>query len=149
MSFITLMKLSNVMTNNSFQIRDLRVHGHGFEGVSIDDTFELDQVVIERVPSLAFNFDSVNEFSIRNSRFERVSALGFKFGGYASQGRCREFNVYQESSFFSLAPQAFSLKCDKLMLGYNTFNKLQVSVVIIYQSSSLLKNVLCLCRMDR
>jgi len=130
------------MSSISFsQIRDLRVHGHGFEGVSIDDTFELDQVVIERVPSLAFNFDSVNEFSIRNSRFERVSALGFKFGGYASQGRCREFNVYQESSFFSLAPQAFSLKCDKLMLGYNTFNKLQDgSLAITYGFADIQHN---------
>jgi len=83
-----------------------------------------DQVVMERVPSLAFYLDEVNEFRIRNSRFERVSTWGFKFGTEAGSS-CREFNVLQESSFFSLASQAFLMKCDKVLLLQNTFNKLQ------------------------
>ena len=36
------------------------------------------EVTVPRVPSLAFNFDHIKEFSIFGSRFDRVSMWGFK-----------------------------------------------------------------------
>lgn len=111
------------------KVMDLKVNRHAFEGISIEDVFDLSEVVMERVPSLAFNFDSVNEFRIQSSRFERVSTWGFKFGvngyGEAQAGKCGQFNVFGESTFFSLSTQAFLMTCDRVMLTYNTFNKLQ------------------------
>ena len=47
---------------------DLKVHRHAFEGISVEDVFEISEVVMERVPSLAFNFDAVNEFRVQSSR---------------------------------------------------------------------------------
>jgi hypothetical protein len=40
---------------------------------------------------------------------------------------CIEFNVLGESRFFSLASQAFHMKCNKFMLAYNFFDNLQDS----------------------
>jgi len=111
------------------KVIDLKVHRHAFEGISVEDVFEISEVVMERVPSLAFNFDAVNEFRVQSSRFERVSTWGFKFGvdgyGQAQAGKCGQFNVFGQSTFFSLSTQAFLMTCDRVMLTYNTFNKLQ------------------------
>ena len=75
-------------------------------------------VIVPRTPSLAFAFDSVKEFSIIRSRFDRVAVWGFKLDP------CSEFNVLDQSSFFSLASQAIHLKCKRFMLAQNTFNNL-------------------------
>ena len=104
-----------------FQIQDLQVKRHTFEGVQITGSFLLKNVIVQRTPSLAFAFDSVNEFTILGSRFDRVSMWGFKLE------QCNEFNALGESRFFSLASQAFHMKCQKFMLAYNTFDNLQDS----------------------
>ena len=51
---------------------------NSFEGVSIAGSFMIKEVTVPRVPSLAFNFDHIKEFSIFGSRFDRVSMWGFK-----------------------------------------------------------------------
>ena len=61
-----------------FQIQELVVHRHTFEGVRVDGTFMLKNVIVQQTPSLAFAFDSIKEFSIFRSRFDRVSMWGFK-----------------------------------------------------------------------
>lgn len=51
---------------------------NSFEGVSVASSFWMKEVTVPRVPSLAFNFDHIKEFSIYGSRFDRVSMWGFK-----------------------------------------------------------------------
>lgn len=113
---------SSTVTNFEISnVRDLTVKRHTFEGVNVDGTFMVKSVVVQRVPSLAFSFDSVQEFSIMSSRFDRVSMWGFKLDN------CVEFNVLGNSRFFSLASQAFHMTCSKFMLAYNFFDNLQDS----------------------
>ena len=103
-----------------FQVQNLIVKRHTFEGVNIEDKFMLNSVIVQRVPSLAFAFDSINQFSILRSRFDRVSMWGFKLQ------ECNEFNVMgPDTRFFSLASQAFHMKCNKFWLAFNTFDNLQ------------------------
>ena len=63
-----------------FQIQDLKVSGQAFEGSSVNGVFTLKDVTIQKIPPLAFNFDSVGELNILNSKFERVPMWGFKVG---------------------------------------------------------------------
>jgi hypothetical protein len=102
-------------------VSDLSVSRHSFEGISVSGVFWLKEVVVPKVPSLAFSFDNVREFSIYGSRFDRVSMWGFK------PKKCSEFNALGMSRFFSLASQAISMRCDKFMLAYNMFAQLQDS----------------------
>lgn len=53
---------------HSLQVRHFDVSRQTFEGLSIDGAFWLKEVFIPRVPSLAFNFDHVNDFSVFGSR---------------------------------------------------------------------------------
>ena len=108
--------LSNFDIEN---VQDLHVKRHTFEGIRISGTFGLKSVIVQRTPSLAFAFDSVNEFNVMGGRFDRVSMWGFKLED------CNEFNALGDSRFFSLASQAFHMKCNKFMLAYNTFDNLQ------------------------
>lgn len=104
-----------------FEITDvhqLDVKRHAFEGIKIDGSFTLNKVTMEKVPSLAFDFDSVHEFNIVDSRFDRIAMRGIKVDN------CHEFNVYGGSKFFSLASNAFEMRCNKFMLVYNTFDSL-------------------------
>ena len=55
---------------------------NSFEGVSVASSFWMKEVTVPRVPSLAFNFDHIKEFSIYGSRFDRVSMWGFKLARY-------------------------------------------------------------------
>ena len=68
-------KISNAFR---FQVDELAVSRNSFEGVSVATSFWMKEVTVPRVPSLAFNFDHVKEFSIYGSRFDRVSMWGFK-----------------------------------------------------------------------
>ena len=40
-----------------FQIHDLKVSGQAFEGSSVEESFSLKDVNIQKIPPLAFNFD--------------------------------------------------------------------------------------------
>ena len=93
---------------------------HAFSGISVDGSFKLMDVTIERIPSLAFNFDYVHDFTIFGSRIDRIAMWGIK------PERCDEFNVLGGSRFFSLASNAFQLRCNKFMLAYNTFDRLEI-----------------------
>ncbi len=62
----------------SDQIRDLKISGQAFEGMSVDGSFVLKSVSLQRIPPLAFNFDAIGEFNILDSKFERVPMWGFK-----------------------------------------------------------------------
>jgi len=103
------------------QVDDLSVSRNSFEGVSVASSFWMKEVTVPRVPSLAFNFDHIKEFSIYGSRFDRVSMWGFKLAS------CGEFNALGMTRFFSMASQSFSMKCDKFMAAYNVFGQLQDS----------------------
>jgi len=103
------------------QVDDLSVFRNSFEGVSVASSFWMKEVTVPRVPSLAFNFDHIKEFSIYGSRFDRVSMWGFKLAS------CGEFNALGMTRFFSMASQSFSMKCDKFMAAYNVFGQLQDS----------------------
>ena len=61
-----------------FQVQDLKISGQAFEGTSVDGSFTLKGVILEKIPPLAFNFDEVGEFDIVNSKFERIPMWGFK-----------------------------------------------------------------------
>lgn len=98
-----------------FQIRNLKISRQSFDGISVDGSFWLKEVTMERVPSMAFQFDHVKEFSVFGSRFDRVSMWGFKLES------CGEFNALGMTRFFSLATRGLYLKCDKFMLAYNVF----------------------------
>ena len=104
-----------------FQVTDLKVKRHSFEGIRVDGSFLLENVIVQRTPSLAFAFDAVKQFSIFGSRFDRVSMWGFKLD------ECIEFNALAKSRFFSLASQAMHMKCNKFMLTDNTFDNLHDS----------------------
>eukprot|EP00095_Tigriopus_kingsejongensis_P001264 maker-scaffold149_size310270-snap-gene-0.8 protein:Tk01264 transcript:maker-scaffold149_size310270-snap-gene-0.8-mRNA-1 annotation:"unnamed protein product" len=97
------------------EVQDLSVGRHAFEGISIDGSFWLKEVTMERVPSMAFNFDHVKEFSIFGSRFDRVSMWGFKLES------CSEFNALGMTRFYSLASRGLFLQCEKFILAYNVF----------------------------
>ena len=58
---------------------------NSFEGVSVASSFWMKEVTVPRVPSLAFNFDHIKEFSIYGSRFDRVSMWGFKLARNANE----------------------------------------------------------------
>ena len=109
------------MTHSYFQVTDLKVKRHSFEGIRVDGSFLLENVIVQRTPSLAFAFDAVKQFSIFASRFDRVSMWGFKLD------ECIEFNALAKSRFFSLASQAMHMKCNKFMLTDNTFDNLHDS----------------------
>jgi len=102
-------------------VTDLKVKRHSFEGIRVDGSFLLENVIVQRTPSLAFAFDAVKQFSIFGSRFDRVSMWGFKLD------ECIEFNALAKSRFFSLASQAMHMKCNKFMLTDNTFDNLHDS----------------------
>jgi len=103
------------------QVDEFAVSRNSFEGVSVASSFMIKEVTVPRVPSLAFNFDHIKEFSIFGSRFDRVSMWGFKLAS------CGEFNALGMTRFFSMASQSFSMKCDKFMAAYNVFGQLQDS----------------------
>jgi hypothetical protein len=46
--------------------------------MSVDGSFVLKSVSLQRIPPLAFNFDAIGEFNILDSKFERVPMWGFK-----------------------------------------------------------------------
>lgn len=102
-------------------VRDLQVMRHTFEGVRVTGTFMLKSVVVQKTPSMAFSFDYIKDFSIMGGRFDRVSMWGFKLEN------CDEFNALGQSRFFSLASQAFHMKCKRFMLVENTFDNLMDS----------------------
>ena len=70
--------MSGFSSYNYFQIRDLKISGQAFEGMSVDGSFLLKGITIQRISPLAFNFDAVGEFNIIGSKFERVPLWGFK-----------------------------------------------------------------------
>ena len=90
---------------------------HAFDGISIDGTFQLMDVTMEKIETLAFNFDYVHDFTIDNSRIDRVAMWGIK------PKRCDAFNILGGSRFYSLANKAFELQCDAFWLAYNTFDR--------------------------
>jgi len=102
-------------------VHDLQVMRHTFEGVRVTGTFMLKSVVVQKTPSMAFSFDYIKDFSIMGGRFDRVSMWGFKLEN------CDEFNALGQSRFFSLASQAFHMKCKRFMLVQNTFDNLMDS----------------------
>jgi len=102
-------------------VKDLQVMRHTFEGVRVTGTFMLKSVVVQKTPSMAFSFDYIKDFSIMGGRFDRVSMWGFKLEN------CDEFNALGDSRFFSLASQAFHMKCKRFMLVQNTFDNLMDS----------------------
>jgi len=111
-------------TINNFEIenvQDLQVMRHTFEGVRVTGTFMLKSVIVKKTPSMAFSFDYIKDFSIMGGRFDRVSMWGFKLEN------CDEFNALGQSRFFSLASQAFHMKCKRFMLVQNTFDNLMDS----------------------
>lgn len=81
---------------------------------------------MQKVSSLAFNFDSVQDFTIIDSRFHRIAMRGIKVE------KCHEFNVIGGSRFLSLASNAFELRCNKFMLAYNTFDRLEYFKISIF-----------------
>ena len=108
----------------------LDVKQHAFEGIKIDGSFVLREVTMEKVPSLAFNFDSIHDFTIFGSRFDRIAMWGIKLADPQVGGsHCNEFNVLGGSKFFSLATNAFQIRCTKFMLAYNTFDRLEYLIV--------------------
>ena len=68
----------NHLIHLSFQIREFKISGQTFEGTSVDSSFVMKEVHVQKIPPLAFNFDAVGEFNIINSKFERVPMWGFK-----------------------------------------------------------------------
>ena len=101
----------------SLQVRHLEVKRNAFSGISIDGTFQLTEVFMERIPSLAFDFDNVNEFTILKSRIDRIAMWGIK------PKKCNSFSILGESRLYSLATNAFELECNNFMLAYNTFDR--------------------------
>ncbi|TRY72236.1 hypothetical protein TCAL_14891 [Tigriopus californicus] len=97
------------------EIRNLKIARQSFDGISVDGSFWLKEIAMERVPSMAFHFDHVKEFSVFGSRFDRVSMWGFRLES------CGEFNALGMTRFVSLATRGLYLKCDKFMLAYNVF----------------------------
>ena len=97
------------------------VKRHTFEGVRVTGTFMLKSVIVQKTPSMAFSFDYIKDFSIMGGRFDRVAMWGFKLEN------CDEFNALGQSRFFSLASQAFHMKCKRFMLVQNTFDNLMDS----------------------
>ena len=74
-----------------FQVQDLQVMRHTFEGVRVTGTFMLKSVIVKKTPSMAFSFDYIKDFSIMGGRFDRVSMWGFKLEN------CDEFNALGQS----------------------------------------------------
>jgi len=99
-------------------VRHLEVQRNAFSGISIDGSFVLTDVFMERIPSLAFDFDNVNEFTILKSRIDRIAMWGIK------PKKCNSFSILGGSRLYSLATNAFELECNKFMLAYNTFDSL-------------------------
>ena len=64
---------------------------------------------MERIPSLAFDFDNVNEFTILKSRIDRIAMWGIK------PKKCNSFSILGGSRLYSLATNAFELECNKFM----------------------------------
>ena len=74
-----------------FQVQDLQVMRHIFEGVRVTGIFILKSVIVKKTPSMAFSFDYIKDFSIMGGRFDRVSMWGFKLEN------CDEFNALGQS----------------------------------------------------
>ena len=110
-------KINTHLVTSSLQVRHLEVKRNAFTGISIDGTFQLTEVFMERVPSLAFDFDNVNEFTILKSRIDRIAMWGIK------PKKCNSFSILGESRLYSLATNAFELECNNFMLAYNTFDR--------------------------
>lgn len=96
----------------------LQVERHAFDGISIEGTFQLMDVTMEKIESFAFNFDYVHDFIIDSSRIDRIAMWGIK------PKRCDAFSILRGSRFYSLARNAFEFQCNTFMLAYNTFDSL-------------------------
>ena len=111
----------HILSNSSFLFYQVHHHldvkGHAFEGIKIDGTFIMNKVTMQKVDSLAFNFDYVHDFTIIASRFDRIAMWGFKLG------KCDEFNVIGGSRFYSLTTNSFQMQCNKFWLLNNTFDR--------------------------
>ena len=83
----------------------------------VQGTFQLMDVTMEKIPSLAFDFDYVHDFIIDRSRIDRIAMWGIK------PKKCDSFSILGGSRLYSLATNAFELHCNKFMLAYNTFDR--------------------------
>ena len=101
----------------SHQVRHLEVRRNAFAGISVDGTFQMMEVTMEKIPSLAFDFDYVKDFIIDRSRIDRVAMWGIK------PQKCDSFSILGGSRLYSLGTNALELRCNKFMLGYNTFDR--------------------------
>jgi len=99
-------------------VRHLEVRRNAFAGISVDGTFQMMEVTMEKIPSLAFDFDYVKDFIIDRSRIDRVAMWGIK------PQKCDSFSILGGSRLYSLGTNALELRCNKFMLGYNTFDSL-------------------------
>ena len=86
--FVVFLSIFNFLL---FQVQDLQVMRHTFEGVRVTGTFMLKSVIVKKTPSMAFSFDYIKDFSIMGGRFDRVSMWGFKLEN------CDEFNALGQS----------------------------------------------------
>ena len=101
----------------SHQVRHLDVRRNAFAGITVDGTFQMMEVTMEKIPSLAFDFDYVRDFIIDRSRIDRVAMWGIK------PQKCDSFSILGGSRLYSLGTNALELRCNKFMLGYNTFDR--------------------------
>ena len=110
--------LENVQLTN---IKRLDVKRYSFNDITVRKMFYLSEVHMENVVSLAFHMDSVGEFSVFASKFERISMFGIKIA------KCQQFNVLGMTHFSSVASHGIKLACDKFSLAYNWFGHLHDS----------------------
>ena len=81
---------------------------NSFEGVSVASSFWMKEVTVPRVPSLAFNFDHIKEFSIYGSRFDRVSMWGFKLARNANKSSFCNSSTMQLPFLFPMSNNALT-----------------------------------------
>ena len=110
--------LENVQLTN---IKKLDVKRYSFNDIKVKKMFYLSEVHMENVVSLAFHMDSVGEFSVFASKFDRISMFGIKIA------KCQQFNVLGMTHFSSVASHGIKLSCDKFSLAYNWFGHLHDS----------------------